>query len=451
MFLIMDCPLDSMTLPSPVVSRDTGTINSSETMSMDMMGNPLTDMLSFQFQTTSSKYLYNEKASLGFQDMMEFSDQSSRLTFLQLLEENNGSIDELQSFDPFHLKFPGLEEQPTQETISENVTHGQFVETSSYAAQMEVETISSEAFEIQTQHPNHVEDAVLLSSTVASDEICGKPNPITSDHEANSGSNSEKPPDNRLVSSDNFFCGGPSQSSSGTDTQSKPKRKRPKSCKNSDEVESQRQTHIAVERNRRKQMNEHLNILRSLMPGSYVQRGDQASIVGGAIEFVKELEQLLDCLQAQKRRRTYAEAFSPKPSILLKPTFPVYPLRPDQSQVYSLPADSKYVNDNFYEPMTKEVFAESKSELAEVEVKVVGADAFVKILSQRRPGQLLKTIAALESLCLTIVHTNITTIEQTVLYSFNATLGAECNLNVDDIAAALQHIFTMIHNNCSTL
>lgn len=50
------------------------------------------------------------------------------------------------------------------------------------------------------------------------------------------------------------------------------KRKRGRTVKTSEEVESQRMTHIAVERNRRKQMNEHLRVLRSLMPGSYVQR-----------------------------------------------------------------------------------------------------------------------------------------------------------------------------------
>lgn len=54
--------------------------------------------------------------------------------------------------------------------------------------------------------------------------------------------------------------------------ENKNKRKRPRSVKTSEEVESQRMTHIAVERNRRKQMNEHLRVLRSLMPGSYVQR-----------------------------------------------------------------------------------------------------------------------------------------------------------------------------------
>ena len=52
----------------------------------------------------------------------------------------------------------------------------------------------------------------------------------------------------------------------------KNKRKRPRSTKTTEEVEIQRMTHIAVERNRRKQMNEHLRVLRALMPNSYVQR-----------------------------------------------------------------------------------------------------------------------------------------------------------------------------------
>lgn len=50
------------------------------------------------------------------------------------------------------------------------------------------------------------------------------------------------------------------------------KRKRTRPTKNKEEVESQRMTHIAVERNRRRQMNDHLNVLKSLMPASYIQR-----------------------------------------------------------------------------------------------------------------------------------------------------------------------------------
>lgn len=56
------------------------------------------------------------------------------------------------------------------------------------------------------------------------------------------------------------------------DTTSPRKRRRTKSSKNKEEIENQRMTHIAVERNRRRQMNDYLAILRSLMPPSYAQR-----------------------------------------------------------------------------------------------------------------------------------------------------------------------------------
>lgn len=57
-----------------------------------------------------------------------------------------------------------------------------------------------------------------------------------------------------------------------TTTTGRRKRRRSRSSKNKEEMESQRMTHIAVERNRRKQMNEYLAVIRSLMPSSYVQR-----------------------------------------------------------------------------------------------------------------------------------------------------------------------------------
>lgn len=50
------------------------------------------------------------------------------------------------------------------------------------------------------------------------------------------------------------------------------KRRRTRSSKNKEEKENQRMTHIAVERNRRKQMNDYLAVLRSMMPPSYVQK-----------------------------------------------------------------------------------------------------------------------------------------------------------------------------------
>ncbi|EYU31299.1 hypothetical protein MIMGU_mgv1a021658mg, partial [Erythranthe guttata] len=67
---------------------------------------------------------------------------------------------------------------------------------------------------------------------------------------------------------DGFFAGGV-HSPAGSRRR---RRRRTKNFKNKEEMEKQRMTHITVERNRRRQMNEYLAVLRSLMPPSYAQR-----------------------------------------------------------------------------------------------------------------------------------------------------------------------------------
>ncbi|OEL18363.1 Transcription factor FAMA [Dichanthelium oligosanthes] len=236
---------------------------------------------------------------------------------------------------------------------------------------------------------------------------------------------------------------GGGRAEKGGDQGKSGRRKRPRSVKTSEEVESQRMTHIAVERNRRRQMNEYLRILRSLMPGSYVQRGDQASIIGGAIEFIRELEQLIQCLESQKRRRLYGgSGDAPRPVVDAagagaptstqqhhQPQVP--PATPFFPPSLPFPVASGGCGDGAAAKILdleaggadagglREEVAENKSCLADIEVRALGADAMIKILSRRRPGQLIKTIAALEDMQMSILHTNITTIEQTVLYSFN--------------------------------
>jgi hypothetical protein len=61
-----------------------------------------------------------------------------------------------------------------------------------------------------------------------------------------------------------FFTGG--------NAAGRRKRQRRISIKDEAEVAHQRMTHIKVERNRRKQMNDYLTVIRSMMPPSYVQR-----------------------------------------------------------------------------------------------------------------------------------------------------------------------------------
>ncbi|XP_038680144.1 transcription factor bHLH71 isoform X2 [Tripterygium wilfordii] len=224
--------------------------------------------------------------------------------------------------------------------------------------------------------------------------------------------------------------------------QGKKKRKRkPRACKNKEEAETQRMTHIAVERNRRRQMNDHLGVLRSLMPKSYVQRGDQASIVGGAIDFVKELEQLLQSLEAQKLQllqgltapnddTTTSYAAAGATSKFMPSPFSQLFAHPPQFSWSQLP--NKYTST-------------TKAATADIEVTLIEKHANIRILTKRRPRQLPRLVTYFQTVQLTILHLNVTTMDPLVLYSISAKVEEGCQLtSVDDIAGAVQHMVRTI-------
>ncbi|XP_062118622.1 transcription factor bHLH94-like [Humulus lupulus] len=216
------------------------------------------------------------------------------------------------------------------------------------------------------------------------------------------------------------------------------KRRRIRSVKNKEEVENQRMTHIAVERNRRKQMNDYLAVLRSMMPSSYVQRGDQASIVGGAINFVKELEQLLQFLEAQKRSSTtkkqspsvsdqYHSSDSDSSNSLFSDFF-IFPQ-------YSTCSSNKTIDQT-------NSTAEKRSAVADVEVTMVESHANIKVLQKSHHNQLLKMVVGLQLLRLVVLHLNVTTVDNMVLYSFSVKVEDDSHLtSVNEIAAS---VFEMV-------
>ncbi|KAG2240918.1 hypothetical protein Bca52824_096980 [Brassica carinata] len=202
------------------------------------------------------------------------------------------------------------------------------------------------------------------------------------------------------------------------------KRRRTRSNKNVEEIENQRMTHIAVERNRRKQMNEYLAVLRSLMPSTYAQRGDQASIVGGAINYVKELEHILQSMEP-KRTTTITHEANTSTSSLVDPfsdffSFPQYSTKPSST-------------------------TEGSSSPAEIEVTVAEGHANIKIMAKKKPKQLLKLVASIQSLRLTLLHLNVTTFDNSILYSISVKVEEGSQLTtVDDIATALNKIMRRI-------
>ncbi|KAL0318033.1 UNVERIFIED_CONTAM: Transcription factor SPEECHLESS [Sesamum angustifolium] len=250
------------------------------------------------------------------------------------------------------------------------------------------------------------------------------------------------------------------------------------SASNSDEGQ-QRSSHITVERNRRKQMNEHLSVLRSLMPCFYVKRGDQASIIGGVVNYINELQQLLQSLEAKKQRKAYTDVLSPrilssprrsphpsplsprKPPLSPRLSLPVSPRTPQPSSPYkprlhnlqtsgylnspslSSPAElspcnsstSSNVNDSI-----NELVASSKSAAAEVEVKFSGPNLLLKTVSHRIPGQVVKIISAGRT-CLEILQVNINTVDERMLNSFTIKIGIECQLSAEELAHQIQQTF----------
>ncbi|XP_076902546.1 transcription factor bHLH94-like [Bidens hawaiensis] len=211
------------------------------------------------------------------------------------------------------------------------------------------------------------------------------------------------------------------------------KRRRTKSGKTKEELENQRMTHIKVERNRRKQMNEYLAVIRSLMPSSYVQRGDQASIVGGAINFVKELEQQLQTLEAQKIASIKSYSPLPPQPFSYFFTFPQYSIHRASGGAGGDPTTT----------------AKNRAPtMAEIEVTLVESQANIKIFSKKQHRQLLKLVAGLKCCWLTILHLNVTTLEEMVLYTISVKLEDGCQLNtVDDIADAINCLLCRIEED----
>ncbi|XP_051207925.1 transcription factor bHLH94-like [Lolium perenne] len=227
------------------------------------------------------------------------------------------------------------------------------------------------------------------------------------------------------------------------------KRRRARSVKNVEEAETQRMTHIAVERNRRKQMNEYLAVLRSTMPPSYVQRGDQASIIGGAINYVKELEQLVQSLEARCHARLRNPVLDDVSAAVAVPfadffTFPQYTmsvLRPHVPDPAVAAASAGETATDADEMAT----GSKHSAVADIEVTIVESHANLKLLSRRRPRQLLRIVAGLQGHRLAVLHLNATSAGHMALYSLSLKVEDDCRLSsVDDIAAAVHRIVEMI-------
>lgn len=144
-------------------------------------------------------------------------------------------------------------------------------------------------------------------------------------------------------------------------------------------------------------------------------QGDQASIVGGAIEFVKELEHILQSLEAKKFALLEHGNVTNKEHHQQS--------NDDEHKQIGSPFAQFFAYPQFscsHSQLGNKYTSQSKAAIADIEVTLIETHANIRVLSRRRVRQLSKMVASFHSVFLTILHLNVTTLDSLVLYSISA-------------------------------
>ncbi|RID81065.1 hypothetical protein BRARA_A03674 [Brassica rapa] len=144
------------------------------------------------------------------------------------------------------------------------------------------------------------------------------------------------------------------------------------------------------------------------------------------------MQQLVQVLESKKRRKTLNRPSflydhqTLEPSILAAAT-----TRVPFSQIENVMTTSTF----------KEVGSCCNSPHANVEAKISGSNVVLRVVSRRIEGQLVRIISVLEKLSFPVLHLNISSMEETVLYFFVVKIGLECHISLEELTFEVQKSF----------
>lgn len=139
--------------------------------------------------------------------------------------------------------------------------------------------------------------------------------------------------------------------------------------------------------------------------------------MGGAIEFVKELEHLLLSLEAQKLQLIQSNIVNEDSSTTSNSRVVQSVMSPfSQFLGYDIPQGHSW----FHQQSPNKYTSKTRADIADIEVTLIETHANLRILTRRiSPRQLSKLVAGIQTHQLTILHLTVNTIYPFVLYSIS--------------------------------
>ncbi|KAF8044703.1 hypothetical protein N665_7217s0001 [Sinapis alba] len=176
---------------------------------------------------------------------------------------------------------------------------------------------------------------------------------------------------------------------------------------------SNAQDHILAERKRREKLTQRFVALSALIPG--LKKMDKASVLGDAIKHIKYLQESVKEYEEQKKERTMESM------VLVKKSQLVY------DENHQLSSSSSEGNREYC----------SSSNLPEMEVKVSGKDVLIKIQCEKQKSNLIKIMAEIEKLGLSITNSSVLPFGPTFDISIIAQKTSDFDINVENVAKSL--------------
>ncbi|KAF3439132.1 hypothetical protein FNV43_RR17407 [Rhamnella rubrinervis] len=182
---------------------------------------------------------------------------------------------------------------------------------------------------------------------------------------------------------------------------------------------SHAQEHIIAERKRREKLTQRFIALSAIVPG--LKKLDKASVLGDTIKYLKELQERVQLLEEQTKKKTVESVVFLKKSQLISST------------------TGTDVDDSSSCDENSDHGSSDHRSLPEIEAKVSEKDILIRIHCEKQKGVVLKILILIQKLQLNVVNTSVLQFGNSILdITIIAQMDDEFSMTVKDVVKNLR-------------